>query len=112
MILKNDQWQADSSSPTTADSLNVRGAINYRRVPHSSLYALSQPTQAGIAGVLQGVKKDMVHKGVAKKIVWINLREEPLIYINGTPYVLRQEAVSLRNVKVSLSSSQSTILSD
>ena len=26
-------------------------------------------------------------------------REEPLIYINGTPYVLRQEAVSLRNVK-------------
>lgn len=38
------------------------------------------------------------HKSI-KRIVWINLREEPLIYINGTPYVLRDRYVTLRNLK-------------
>ncbi|KAK4703550.1 hypothetical protein P7C70_g2674, partial [Phenoliferia sp. Uapishka_3] len=92
MILKSDQWRslAEGQEPT------VRGTINFRRVPKSNLYGLSQPTQDGIERVLENVRNDMKGEG---KIVWINLREEPLLYINGTPYVLRQEAVSLRNVK-------------
>jgi hypothetical protein len=46
--------------------------------------------------VLETVKSDL--KADAK-IHWLNLREEPLVYINGSPYVLRSQAVSLRNVK-------------
>lgn len=71
MILKNDQWSA--SSEIDSDSLDsdrgaIKGAINFRRVPQSSLYALSQPTQAGIEHVLERV----MHS--SDKIVWINLR--------------------------------------
>lgn len=41
-------------------------------------------------------------------------REEPLIYINGSPFVLRQEAVSLRNVKsyASISTSRLELLEE
>ncbi|ORY84702.1 inositol hexakisphosphate-domain-containing protein [Leucosporidium creatinivorum] len=120
MILKNDQWSATTSSTNheglgADDSPNpeqlVRGAINFRRVAGSSLYGLSQPTQEGIQRVLELVRKGGEGEGRA---VWINLREEPLIYINGTPYVLRQEAVSLRNVKsyAGISSSRLELLED
>jgi hypothetical protein len=35
----------------------------------------------------------------ASKVVWITLREEPIVYINGAPYCLRRENFSLRNMK-------------
>ena len=39
------------------------------------------------------------HIGHVENIVWINLREEPFIYINSIPYVLRDMEVTLRNLK-------------
>ncbi|BGP42410.1 hypothetical protein JCM10450v2_006504 [Rhodotorula kratochvilovae] len=92
-ILKNDQWLALAPG----QEQRVRGAINFRRVPGPSrLYGLSQPTEDGIRTVLQRVRGEL---GDGARIVWIGVREEPLVNINGTPYVLRQQAVSLRNVK-------------
>lgn len=35
----------------------------------------------------------------ADHMVWINLREEPIVYVNGAPYCLRRERFSLRNMK-------------
>ncbi|KAK4050677.1 hypothetical protein OIV83_003403 [Microbotryomycetes sp. JL201] len=107
MILKNDQWTASAEGQDE----RVRGAINFRRVQDSYLYGLSQPTQDGIERVLDIVSKERPAGG---RTVWINLREEPLIYINGTPYVLRQESVSLRNVKsyAGISSSRLELLED
>lgn len=35
----------------------------------------------------------------ASRVVWITLREEPIVYINGAPYCLRRENFSLRNMK-------------
>ncbi|GAA6056946.1 hypothetical protein JCM3770_007157 [Rhodotorula araucariae] len=98
-ILKNDQWLGQAQ--------RARGApINFRRVPDSRLYGLSQPTEDGIRSVLRQVKGELAANGGDSddhqnqaRIVWIGVREEPLVNINGTPYVLRQQAVSLRNVK-------------
>lgn len=67
MILKNDQWRATAEGQEQV----VRGAINFRRVPHSSLYGLSQPTQDGIARVLESVREGRKSDG---QVVWINLR--------------------------------------
>lgn len=39
-----------------------------------------------------------VHPSIPN-VVWINLREEPVVYINGAPYCLRREGFSLRNMK-------------
>lgn len=97
MILKQDQWssiQSEQPPPTPlhasdlsssglyspdSDSSTVRGAINFRRVPKSSLYALSQPTKDGIKRVLQKVRNNLTtsaggSEGEDKKVVWINLR--------------------------------------
>lgn len=69
MILKNDQWLASSMSGSLAsDQVSIKGAINFRRVPQSSLYALGQPNQAGIESVLDQVLES------SEKVVWINLR--------------------------------------
>ncbi|GAA6033114.1 hypothetical protein JCM8097_002951 [Rhodosporidiobolus ruineniae] len=94
MILKQDIWLRLAEGQEA--STTVRGTINFRRVPGSLLYGLSQPTEEGIRRVLETVKAD-VKPGA--KIVWVGVREEPLVNINGTPYVLRTAAVSLRNVK-------------
>lgn len=35
----------------------------------------------------------------AGRIMWITLREEPIVYVNSEPYCLRRERFSLRNMK-------------
>lgn len=80
---------------------HLDGVPNYRQVPSRNIYGctfllvLSSelivslfsvgaiPTVEGIAAVLHyiGYKN--------KKFTWISLREEPVIYINGRPFVLR-----------------------
>lgn len=92
LILKSDQWATEFKQTDHG----LRGAINFRRVPDTSLFALSQPTEEGIDRAVENARKDAKS---GDKVTWINLREEPLIYINGSPYVLRLEAVSLRNIK-------------
>src|SRR5262249_16483041 len=43
----------------------------------------------------------MMHEklGVGESICWINVREEPVIYIDNEPYVLRDRYATLRNIK-------------
>ncbi|KAF8969228.1 inositol hexakisphosphate-domain-containing protein [Flammula alnicola] len=83
--LKSDQWLRESHHVDHG----VRGAINFRQIPDTDIYALGQPTVAAI---------DEAHP-TTSKIVWITLREEPIVYINGAPYCLRRENYSLRNMK-------------
>jgi hypothetical protein len=90
-LLKSDQW---SRRKTVEGS--IRGAINFRQIPHSNIYALGQPTVEAVDEVISRIKQ--AH-GSAPRIVWITLREEPVVYINGAPYCLRREGFSLRNMK-------------
>ena len=91
-LLKSDQWLRESHYV----GQGVRGAINFRRVPDTKIYALGQPTLEAIDEVVSRIKK--AHP-TSSKIVWITLREEPIVYINGAPYCLRRENFSLRNMK-------------
>ncbi|EKM78648.1 hypothetical protein AGABI1DRAFT_100687 [Agaricus bisporus var. burnettii JB137-S8] len=90
-LLKSDQWLRRQ---TVEDS--IRGAINFRSIPNSNIYALGQPTVEAVDDVISKIKH--AH-GSAPRIVWITLREEPVVYINGAPYCLRREGFSLRNMK-------------
>jgi hypothetical protein len=78
-------------SSEIAQRSEVTGAPNFRQVNNLPIFAVAQPTRDGLFNVLSGVKR--------KQIVWINLREEPLIYIYGSPYVLRDRYFTLRNIK-------------
>lgn len=92
MLLKSDQWLRESHHVEHG----VRGAINFRQVHNTNIYALGQPTVQAIDEILKRLK--LAHP-TAEKIVWITLREEPIVYINGAPYCLRRERFSLRNMK-------------
>ncbi|KAF8825263.1 hypothetical protein HHX47_DHR7000589 [Lentinula edodes] len=91
-LLKSDLWIRESY-PIEHD---IRGAINFRRIPCTNIYALGQPTTEAIDEVVRRVKLD---NPSAQRIVWITLREEPIVYVNGAPYCLRREGFSLRNMK-------------
>ncbi|KIJ66912.1 hypothetical protein HYDPIDRAFT_180575 [Hydnomerulius pinastri MD-312] len=91
-LLKSDQWLSESHRVLHS----VRGAINFRNIPGTNIYASGQPTEAAINEVVQLVKED--HPS-ANKVIWVTLREEPIVYINGAPYCLRRERFSLRNMK-------------
>ncbi|KAG1893242.1 inositol hexakisphosphate-domain-containing protein [Suillus fuscotomentosus] len=91
-LLKSDQWLSESHR--VSDS--VRGAINFRNIPGTNIYASGQPTESAVDEVVHRVK--VAHPD-ANKVVWVTLREEPIVYVNGAPYCLRRERFSLRNMK-------------
>jgi len=62
------------------------GAPNWRRVPGFPIYATAQPNKADIDKcVEQAVKK----YDEQKNVLWVNLRQEPVLYVNGLPYSVR-----------------------
>ncbi|EPT01640.1 hypothetical protein FOMPIDRAFT_1119753 [Fomitopsis schrenkii] len=91
-LLKSDQWLSESHRVANG----VRGAINFRHIPNTNIYALGQPTLEAIDEVVERVRS--AHPE-ANRILWITLREEPIVYINGAPYCLRRERFTLRNMK-------------
>ncbi|KAG8953141.1 hypothetical protein FRC04_003089 [Tulasnella sp. 424] len=103
-LLKSDMWHAESQRVENG----VRGAINFRNVPGTNIYCLGNEA---IGIVLERITQ--AHPG-ADSVVWITLREEPLVYVNGAPYCLRLEASSLRNMKDygGISASRLEILED
>jgi hypothetical protein len=91
-LLKSDQWLSESQHV----SLQMRGAINFRNIPGTKIYALGQPTVEAIDRVIDHINR--AHPE-AERIAWVMLREEPIVYVNGAPYCLRRERSSLRNMK-------------
>lgn len=95
-ILKRDVWNKFAEAAALA-GLAVPGTVNFAQVEHMDVYATGQPTLEGIRNALLTVWRRSVQP--PKRITWLNLREEPLVYINGKPYCLRPSEVSLRNIK-------------
>jgi hypothetical protein len=91
-LLKSDQWQTDSAD----SSEQVQGAIGFRHIPSSLIFALGSSNADSVIPILERVQKVLPD---IKKVLWINLREEPIVMINSVPYCLRKESMSLRNLK-------------
>ena len=56
-------------------------------VKSPSIYGIGMPTKEAIRCVLKkvGASSD----GKSRKLLWTSLREEPVLYVKGRPYVLR-----------------------
>merc|ERR1711874_742741 len=65
----------------------IPGCPNFRRVPGYKVYCCGQPTIAGFEACLAKVCGDIYPK--AGKIIWLNLRQEPDVYVNGDPVCAR-----------------------
>merc|ERR1712236_71413 len=65
----------------------VPGCPNFRRVPGYKVYCCGQPTIAGYEACLNKVCGDIYPKDGT--IIWLNLRQEPDVYVNGAPVCAR-----------------------
>jgi len=65
----------------------VPGCPNFRRVPGYKVYCCGQPTIEGFHAVLSKVCGETYPK--TEPILWLNMRQEPSLYINGEPVCAR-----------------------
>jgi len=65
----------------------VPGVPNFRRVPGYKVYCCGQPTVEGMETLLNKVCGTIYPKD--GKIIMFNMRQEPSVYINGTPVCAR-----------------------
>ena len=59
------------------------------------VYGTGQPTEKGMVELINKIKKSD-----NEKIIWINLRKEPTVYINGSPYAARNPDNLHENIQV------------
>merc|ERR1711931_479772 len=65
----------------------VVGCPNFRRIPGYKVYCCGQPTAKGFKNCLEKVCGTIYPKD--GKIIWLNMRQEPNVYVNGTPICAR-----------------------
>merc|ERR1712080_496093 len=65
----------------------IDGCPNFRRVPGYKVYCCGQPTVAGFDAALNKACGDIYPKD--GPIIWINMRQEPVVYVNGQPICAR-----------------------
>jgi len=65
----------------------VDGVPNLRRVPGYKVFCCGQPTLAGFEKCLEKVCGTVYPKD--GKIIWLNMRQEPIVYVDGNPMCAR-----------------------
>merc|ERR1712117_122264 len=65
----------------------IDGVPNFRRVPGYKVYCCGQPTIAGFENAINKACGDIYPK--TNKIIWLNMRQEPIVYVNGNPVCAR-----------------------
>merc|ERR1712073_197382 len=63
------------------------GVPNFRRVPGYKVFCCGQPTKDGFVAAIEKACGDKWPKDAP--IVWINMRQEPIVYVNGAPVCAR-----------------------
>ena len=58
-------------------------------MPGFPVFGTGQPTLPGFEKILEPIMKKY---GDEKIIYWANLRQEPVVYVNGKPYTARDPA--------------------
>ena len=102
-ILKSDHFPG-SQKLTLPD--RVPDAPNFRAIPIADIdrqhphfiYGIGMPTKPAMYAVLDKVGAG---PGGSRQLLWICLREEPVIFVKGRPFVLRDWQDPIRNLESS-----------
>lgn len=96
--------------------LKLFGAPNFRST-NLNIYGAAQPSSAGLATILRvlgcapcdhtdspyraflDINNNSSEASNRKRAIWFSTREEPIIYVNDTPFVLRDLASPFVNIK-------------
>jgi len=76
--MKSDQWDGIYTVLP-----RIEGAPNFRRILNTCLFGVGQPSEISLATIVSTLLKEY------QFVTWINLREEPLVYANGTSFAPR-----------------------
>jgi protein-tyrosine phosphatase len=102
MLLKADHFKVQIKRPLKH---HIIGAPNFRKIPHN-IYGTSQPTYEGLLTILtllnvQSTKFDNSSndRNGLPTCYWCSMREEPMIYIQGRTFVLRELESPMNNIK-------------
>lgn len=103
-MVKMDECKAmtdhfDGIDKLVKEAPHTEGAPNFRRMPGFPVFGTGQPTLDGFDRVLDPILKKY---GEEKNIFWVNLRQEPVIYVNGKPFTARDPADLHHHLEVSL----------
>ena len=90
-ILKDDHFPGCQNTKLTP---LVEGAPNFRQVDGLPVYGVAIPTVSGLRNVLDAVG------GTSRRVLWHSMREEPLVYVNGQPFVLREAERPFSNLEL------------
>merc|ERR1712078_975233 len=99
--MKEDHFPGLQSENLT----KIPGAPNFRQAAQGvPVYGLAIPTLDGIKRVLKSLVGDQPAETCGSeppsaRVLWYNLREECVVYINGSPYVLREELRPYKNLQ-------------
>ncbi|KAK9950366.1 hypothetical protein M0R45_005859 [Rubus argutus] len=94
-ILKSDHFPGCQNKRL---SPQIDGAPNYRQADSLRVHGVAIPTIDGIQNVLNHIGAQPID-GKRAQVLWINLREEPVVYINGRPFVLRDVESPFSNLE-------------
>jgi len=76
----------------------IAGAPNFRQVSGFPVFGTGQPTEEGFLKAMERIPKGTEEKPA--KIIWFNMRQEPIIYINGTSYAPRDPKQPHANIEL------------
>jgi len=71
---------------------------NWRQVPGFPVFGLGQPTEKGLTQVKEKLGKD--------KVIWFNLRVEPVAYVDGLPVAARAPDALHTNIQIPLAEAE------
>lgn len=87
---------------TAGIDINLLGAPNFRQA-NLSVFGVAQPTIPGFTTILRllltGPSVPDEQANGHQTCTWFSTREEPLIYINGRPFVLRDRESPFENIR-------------
>jgi hypothetical protein len=77
----------DNINSLDGNAEKIEGCPNYRQVSGFPIYGSGQPAEESCAKFLDKVKAGAGDG--CTKIIWFNMRKEPVVYINGKPFAPR-----------------------
>ena len=80
----------------------VEGAPNFRQVDGFPVFGTGQPTEEGMVKILNHIRKEKENE----KIIWFSMRQEPIVYVNGSPYAPRAPSHPHANIITDLDADQ------
>jgi len=102
IMTSDDVIRAEPVSHVLDAPEDIQGVANFRRSKKNPrVYAVHQPTTEGVRAVVEQL---CAEHGTC---VWINMRDTPVVYVNGAPYTIQnkakpdQEALSVKQACVS-----------